>query len=99
MRKHLAAILWTVAFLGVTLTAVVAELVAVLDHSNNTQPWTWYISHYVPWPVALGAYVALAAWLPFHFWVNYHRAKRAETALRLIYAGRARSGGHQTYRS
>lgn len=78
MRKHLAAILWTMAFLGITLAAIVAELVAAFDHSGNTQPWTWYISHYVPWPVALGAYVALAAWLPVHFWVNYRRARRGD---------------------
>lgn len=76
MRKHLAAILWTVGFLGITLAAVVAELVASFDGNPDTEPWTFFISHYVPWPVALGAYVALAAWLPAHFWVNYRRAHR-----------------------
>ncbi len=43
----------------------------------GTIPWTEYIARYVPWPVQLVAYVALAVWLPFHFWRHDHLRKDA----------------------
>lgn len=61
-------IVWTIVFLGVTLAAIVMEVVAAVWHPAGTIPWTEYIAQYVPWPVQLTAYVALAVWLPFHFW-------------------------------
>lgn len=64
---------WAVAFLGVTFAAVVMELVAGLWHPAGTIPWTEYIARYVPWPIQLLAYVALAAWLPLHFWRHDHQ--------------------------
>lgn len=64
---------WTVVFLGVTLTAIVMECVAGLWHPTGwTIPWTEYLARYVPWPVQLVAYVVLATWLPFHFWRHDH---------------------------
>lgn len=65
-------IVWTVVFLGVTLAAIVMEVVAAVWHPAGTIPWTEYIAQYVPWPVQLAAYVALAVWLPFHFWRHDH---------------------------
>lgn len=58
---------WTILFLGVTLVAIGAEVVAGVWHPAGTIPWTEYIAQYVPWPVQLAAYVVLAVWLPFHF--------------------------------
>lgn len=69
------ATVWTVIFLVLTAAPIGMELVAGLDSSPNTVPWTDLISRYVPWPIALGAYVALAAWLPVHFWAHYRHRK------------------------
>lgn len=73
-----ARIVWTVVFLGVTLAAIVMECVAGLWHPTGwTIPWTEYLARYVPWPIQLLAYVALAVWLPFHFWRHDHMRKVA----------------------
>jgi putative Ca2+/H+ antiporter (TMEM165/GDT1 family) len=72
-----ARIVWTVVFLGITLTAIVMECVAGLLHPAGTIPWTEYLARYVPWPFQLVAYVALAVWLPFHFWRHDHMRKVA----------------------
>lgn len=72
-----ARIVWTVVFLGVTLAAIVMECVAGLLHPAGTIPWTEYLARYVPWPIQLVAYVALAVWLPFHFWRHDHLRKIA----------------------
>lgn len=65
-------VIWTVAFLSVTLAAIVMEVVAGIFHPAGTIPWTEYLATYVPWPVQLAAYVILAVWLPFHFWRHDH---------------------------
>jgi hypothetical protein len=65
-------LVWTIVFLGVTFAAIVLELIAGIWHLTGTIPWTEYIAHYVPWPIQLAAYVALAVWLPFHFWRHDH---------------------------
>jgi putative Ca2+/H+ antiporter (TMEM165/GDT1 family) len=71
-------VVWTVVFLGITLAAIVMEVVAGLWHPTGwTIPWTEYIATYVPWPVQLAAYVVLAVWLPFHFWRHDHMRKAA----------------------
>jgi hypothetical protein len=76
LNKKRAA--WTVAFLGVTLTAIVMECIAGLWHPTGwTIPWTEYLARYVPWPIQLIAYVALATWLPFHFWRHDHMRRIA----------------------
>lgn len=73
-----ARLIWTVVFLGITLTAIVMECIAGLWHPTGwTIPWTEYLARYVPWPVQLVAYVALATWLPFHFWRHDHMRKIA----------------------
>jgi hypothetical protein len=73
-----ARLIWTIVFLGVTLTAIVMECVAGLWHPTGwTIPWTEYLARYVPWPIQLVAYVALAVWLPFHFWRHDHMRKVA----------------------
>jgi hypothetical protein len=70
-------IVWTIVFLGLTLAAIVMEVVAGVWHPAGTIPWTEYIAEHVPWPVQLAAYVALAVWLPFHFWRANDKAKAA----------------------
>jgi hypothetical protein len=70
-------VIWTVAFLGVTLAAIVMEVIAGVWHPAGTIPWTEYIATYVPWPVQLAAYVILATWLPFHFYRHDHLVKAA----------------------
>lgn len=64
--------MWTVVFLGLTLVAIVMEVLAGVWHVAGTIPWTEYIAQYVPWPFQLIAYVALVVWLPFHFWRHDH---------------------------
>lgn len=71
-------IVWTVIFLGITLAAIVMEIVAAVWHPAGMIPWTEYIAKYVPWPVQLAVYVVLAVWLPFHFW-------RADTKRKIAY--------------
>jgi len=73
-------LVWTIIFLGITLAAIVMEVVAGIWHPAGTIPWTEYIAQYVPWPVQLAAYVALAVWLPFHFWRADQKRKKAFTA-------------------
>jgi len=70
-------LIWTVVFLGITLAAILMEVVAGVWHPAGTIPWTEYIAQYVPWPVQLIAYVTLAVWLPFHFWRHDHLKKAA----------------------
>lgn len=70
-------IIWTIVFLGITLAAIVMEVVAGVFHPAGTIPWTEYLAEYVPWPFQLAAYVILAVWLPFHFWRADEKAKRA----------------------
>jgi putative Ca2+/H+ antiporter (TMEM165/GDT1 family) len=70
-------LIWTIVFLGVTLVAIVMEVAAGMFHVAGTIPWTEYIARYVPWPIQLIAYVALAVWLPFHFWRHDHARKVA----------------------
>lgn len=72
-----ARIVWTIIFLSITLAAIVMEVVAGVFHPAGTIPWTEYIAKYVPWPIQLTAYVALAVWLPFHFWRHDHLRKVA----------------------
>lgn len=73
-------IVWTVIFLGITLVAIVMEVIAGVFHPAGTIPWTEYLAQYVPWPVQLIAYVTLAVWLPFHFWRADQKRKKAFTA-------------------
>lgn len=95
-----ARVIWTVVFLGITLAAIVMECIAGLWHPTGwTIPWTEYLARYVPWPIQLIAYVALAVWLPFHFWRHDHLRKTAykqgyQAAQRdAIVRGGYRSGG------
>ena len=67
------ATVWTVIFLVLTAAPIGMELVAGLDNSPSTVPWTDLITRYVPWELALAAYGALALWLPVHFYVRYRR--------------------------
>jgi hypothetical protein len=73
-------IIWTAVFLGITLAAIVMEVIAGVFHPAGTIPWTEYIAQYVPWPVQLAAYVVLAVWLPFHFWRADHLRSAAYRA-------------------
>ena len=70
-------LVWTILFLGITLAAIVMEVVAGIFHPAGTIPWTEYLARYVPWPIQLLAYVILAVWLPFHFWRHDHLRKAA----------------------
>jgi hypothetical protein len=65
---------WLILILAVAWLAW--ELPAAFDHNPHTWPLTEVIVTYVPAYVALPAAVALALWLPWHFYVNY-RAKRS----------------------
>lgn len=88
-------LVWTIVFLGITLAAIIMEVVAGVWHPAGTIPWTEYIAKYVPWPVQLIAYVALAVWLPFHFWRHDHLKKTAY--VRGLIAGQRRPAEDATY--
>src|ERR1041384_3701415 len=60
-------LVWTIVFLGITLAAIVMEVVAGVWHPAGTIPWTEYISQYGPCRVQLAPSVPLAVWLPFPF--------------------------------
>lgn len=49
------------------------ECYAGFSKDKNAIPWTDYISHYIPWPIAALAYTILAVWLPFHFIKHYRQ--------------------------
>lgn len=67
---------WVVAFLALTGTALGAELVAALDSSSATVPWTELIVTYVPWEVTAAVLGALIGWLPAHLGWRYWRRRR-----------------------
>ena len=73
-------LVWTILFLGITLAAILMEVVAGIFHPAGTIPWTEYLAQYVPWPIQLAAYVVLAVWLPFHFWRADAKRKKAFSA-------------------
>jgi hypothetical protein len=63
--------IWTVVFLALTGGAIGMELVAGLDNSPDTVPWTELITRYIPAPITYTAIAILAAWLPAHFAGHY----------------------------
>jgi hypothetical protein len=69
---------WRVVFLGVTAVAVVLELVAALDGSPDTEPWTVLIVDHVPFEWAAAGFGALMLWLAVHFTVRYVRKRSTE---------------------
>lgn len=72
---------WVTGFLATTALAVGAELVAGLDDSATTVPWTDLIVRYIPAPITYAAIAALVVWLPIHFIPKYqHRSKEAVMA-------------------
>lgn len=70
--------LWRAGFLGVTVLAVVLELVAAFDGSDATDPWTDLIVTYIPWEITAVLIGGLAFWLPLHFGVRYWRRRRKD---------------------
>lgn len=72
-------VLWRWLFLGVTVLAIVMELVAALDRNDQTEPWTELISTYVPSEVAMLVFGALVAWLPLHFFLAYRRNRKGNS--------------------
>lgn len=63
--------IWVPIFLTLTAGALGMELVAGLDNSARTVPWTELISGYVPQPITMTAIAVLATWLPAHFAHHY----------------------------
>jgi hypothetical protein len=62
---------WVIVFLVLTGGALGMELVAGLDSSPSTVPWTELISGYIPQPITMTAITVLATWLPVHFAHHY----------------------------
>lgn len=69
-------LLWRIGFLGVTVLAVVMELIAAWDGSSDTEPWTHLIGQYVPGPLTLVVIVLGARWLWDHFVHEYKVRKK-----------------------
>jgi hypothetical protein len=73
--------IWTGIFLTLTAGALAMELVAGLDDSPTTVPWTELITRYIPAPITYTAIAILAAWLPAHFAGQY--LKGGSTAMNI----------------
>jgi hypothetical protein len=67
---------WTLAFLGVTTVAIIAELWASFDSDPQTDPWTDLIVRHIPAEITFALIGALCLWLPLHFWIRYRRKQR-----------------------
>lgn len=65
---------WLGGFLTVTALALGAELVAALDNSPATVPWTELLTD-LPWWVTMPAALALSVWLPIHLAIWYRRRR------------------------
>lgn len=68
---------WTGGFLTVTGLAVGAELLAALDDSPDTVPWTELLTD-LPWWVTMPAALTLSVWLPLHL-ASWYRRRRADS--------------------
>ncbi len=66
-------IVWRVAFLGVTATAIVMELIAAWDPNPDTEPWTHLIVRYIPSPIAMAVIVFGGKWTYDHFFHEYRK--------------------------
>lgn len=64
---------WQAAFLGATGLAVGMELWAVLDGSDDTEPWTALIVEHVPPEWTAAAVGGLSVWLGVHFYRAYRK--------------------------
>ncbi len=62
---------WLIGWLVICLTFVVYELVAVLDHSNDTVPLTQAIRIYVNANVFFAFLGALFLWMCWHFILTF----------------------------
>lgn len=67
---------FTAGFLGVTVLAIITELIFAFDGNTDTHPWTDLIVEYVPWELGLAAFGALLLWVPIHFYVRYRRKQK-----------------------
>ncbi len=67
---------WRILMALLVAGAVAAELVAALDRSEWTEPWTTLIIRYVPAWVTLPVIVLFAAWLLVHFGKRYYARRR-----------------------
>lgn len=66
---------WDLAFLGVTILAVIMEFLAVYDADPNTQPWTTLFINNVPMWLGIPVVVAFSVWLTSHF-IRYYLGNR-----------------------
>lgn len=66
---------WTIGFLGVTAIAILMELIAAFDNSENTIPWTSYIVDNIPAFIGFPLIALFAAWLVRHFYSYYYPKK------------------------
>lgn len=66
---------WTWMFLGVTALAVAGELFASFDTSPATEPWTHYVTTYLPPWLTFTLVAVLNVWLPMHFYLEYRKRK------------------------
>jgi hypothetical protein len=85
-RKKVA---WRVGFLGVTLLAVVMELVAAWDNSGDTEPWTHLIGQYVPAPFTIAVILYGSWWLYDHFTHEYKKRGKPMDFIKLDARNRA----------
>lgn len=63
----------SIAFLSLTGTWIVWELVASFDGDEGTSPLTDLVVTYLPAEVTMALVGFLALWLPAHFGLRYYR--------------------------
>lgn len=66
---------WKIIFLGITLLAIVLEVWAAFDNSEETIPWTKLIVSSVPVWITMPLIVLIFVWLFFHFRKFYKKEK------------------------
>ena len=67
---------WLIGWLVICLTFVVYELVAVLDHSNDTVPLTQALHAYVNPNLFFLFLGALFLWFTFHMLITYQHPRK-----------------------
>lgn len=69
---------WVIAFFGVTVAAIVMEVWAAADKSDDTQTWTQLIIDNIHWEVFALVWGAFFIWTGAHFGVRYLRKRKTD---------------------
>jgi hypothetical protein len=69
---------WRWIFLGGTATILGLEGLAALDPHPETEPWTHFVTEYIPEEVTFIIIGGLSFWLFKHFTLHYEKKRQAK---------------------